>query len=542
MRYYLGVALATMSFLAPIGVAAASPSVAIHEVLFDPTGTDTGLEYISIKNIGSVSADLSGWELYPDGVGYFAFPAVTLSPGASVKVFIRGTGTNTDTSLYFSGASGNMGNSSGVVALFSSSSHSSDTIVSYVRYHKPGSSEHKTWESSAGSAGLWIVGSYVDVGSLVEGQPIVLTNESARTSGSGWSIGGSQADPAPSSSSDSQTSTGSSSDGAVVPSVAYAQPAIESKIKVYGGADISAVAGSVVALSASAEDLAGQPLEGARFLWNFGDGTYQEGRAVSHIFRYPGRYTAVVDASAGMYSASDSVNVSVVENPIIISELSPSKEKSFLASLVSSDYGGWIELYNSASQQIDISGIGVVVNQSKPFFFPAHSSLSAKSVVTIGDAVLGFPIPQKGAIRLLYANGIALSETSYDATGLIGGQGLTRQGEGFVVATATPGIFQIVGKGGALPVVGTAQVTKAQNIQHKNASATFSNPPGDKAQPFSQDSGGRLQPVALGASVSGVGSLFSLGVGAAVAFLGTLIVFVIKTLFQRYNKTNGQKQ
>ena len=54
--------------------AAALAQVVINEVLFDPTGSDTGLEWVELYNASDSAVNLSGWQLYPDGIGYFYFP------------------------------------------------------------------------------------------------------------------------------------------------------------------------------------------------------------------------------------------------------------------------------------------------------------------------------------------------------------------------------------------------------------------------------------------------------------------------------------
>lgn len=521
---------------------AATNGVVISEVLFDPTGTDTGLEYVAIKNIGSNAADLTGWHLYPDGVGYFTFPSFTLASDAIVKIYIRGSGTDSGNILYFSDTSGNMGNSSGAIALFSSSTHSSDTIVSYVRYHKPGSSEHKTWESSAASAGVWTLGSYIDLSSFTEGQAVVLSDESNKTSARGWIV------EDDGSSSDNNVTSPSTSSNSSVPPSAYSAPAVESKIKVYGGTDISAVAGSSVVFNASAEDFSGQPLDGARFLWNFGDGTYQEGRSVTHIFRYPGKYTAVVDASAGMNAASDRVTVSVIENPVIISEIMPSQAKGFFASLVSSDHGGWVEFYNEMNSTVDISGIGITFDDAHTFFFPAHSTIAGHSVVVIGDATLGFDVPKKGFIKILYANGSLMAVTAFDAAAVGSGQSVVRFDDAFVVATATPGVLSMRTGARSSPIapteVSNSKAAVSQGAAKKVArSSSSSSAPIVSAVPSrNPHTASALNAVSANNSFLTIHALYPLGIGVGVAIFATIVVFVLKTLFQRYNGTNDQKE
>src|SRR3989338_11658261 len=114
----------SLFLMMPVLAVASGGDIAISEVFFDPAGTDTGLEYIVIKNFGSGEVNLSGWDLYPAGVGYYTFPSFTLVAGSEVKVHIRASGSDGQADLYYASASGNMGNSSGSIALFSGTTHS----------------------------------------------------------------------------------------------------------------------------------------------------------------------------------------------------------------------------------------------------------------------------------------------------------------------------------------------------------------------------------------------------------------------------------
>src|SRR3989344_1667125 len=86
-----------MAFLPLAAVAA----VVINEVLFDPAGSDTGLEAIELYNPDGASASLGGWELYPDGIGYFTFPrSFSLPSRAFVTVHLRVSGSDDGANLY----------------------------------------------------------------------------------------------------------------------------------------------------------------------------------------------------------------------------------------------------------------------------------------------------------------------------------------------------------------------------------------------------------------------------------------------------------
>ena len=296
---------------------AGSSDIVISEILFDPAGTDTGLEYIILRNTGTDTVNMSGWDLYPDGAGYFTFPNVTLAGGASVKIILRQTGSSDETTLYHTSASGNMGNSSGSIALFSATAHNKDTLVSFVRYHKNGSAEHKTWESTAASASLWTVGAYVDIGSWQEGNIMKLMDVAQKTSATAWE--GVSYDSVSEANNIDTSADNVDQNGAVLPQEAYVpMPELPQKMRAYAGKDITVLVGAPTTFTGYAEDMSGEPLEGARFVWNFGDGSTGEGKSIFHAYRFPGSYTVFMDSSAGVYSTSDSVKVNAIESPLLI--------------------------------------------------------------------------------------------------------------------------------------------------------------------------------------------------------------------------------
>src|SRR3989344_811244 len=96
-----------------------------------------------------------------------------------------------------------------------------------------------------------------------------------------------------------------------LPSSAYSAPIIEQKLRVYAGKDQTVLVGALVAFEGYAQDQEGNALDGARFLWNFGDGSTGEGKTIRHTYFYPGMYRAFVDASVGIYSTSAALNITV---------------------------------------------------------------------------------------------------------------------------------------------------------------------------------------------------------------------------------------
>lgn len=145
MKYF------SFSLLTLFGMSQTLSQIVLNEILYDPDGTDTGGEMIEIRNAGTTSADLTGFDLYPDGIGYFTFPSVLLEPGAIAVVHLRQTGIDTESDFYHFAPTSNLGNSSGSAALFNGSTHSSSTIVGFVQW----GAGSKPWASAAVTAGVW---------------------------------------------------------------------------------------------------------------------------------------------------------------------------------------------------------------------------------------------------------------------------------------------------------------------------------------------------------------------------------------------------
>lgn len=425
MKSWLILGSAAAILLAPLF---SSASVVINEVLFNPSGgSDTGLEKIELYNPDAAAQDMSSWELYPDGIGYFVFPnGFSLATKSLVVIHLHASGTNDAANLYHSSATSNMGNSSGSVALFKPGGRNEDTIIDFVRYHKAGASERKTWESYAAEAGLWTVGTFVDVANLSEGNSIGLVSDGVRQNAASWkiytspSIGGANAAASGESSAPAATSTPATSPAAS--SGAAPKPSLGAD----AGPDATVIAGVVVTFRGMAFGLDGEPLPGARFLWNFGDGWIQEGKSLNHVYYFPGTYQANLSVSSGEYSGSDWRIITVIPPAITISEAKPGDN-------------GFVELFNASDQSIDLSGINLTDDARNIFRIPAGTVVGAGGVIVFANVISG--LNPSAALILRDARSSLLDEAEFSAL-LPRGASFERSGEKFVVAvTPTPGKF-----------------------------------------------------------------------------------------------------
>lgn len=382
--FFLGILLLT-----PLPLFA---SVVVNEVMFDPPGTDTGLEWIELYNSGSSPENISGWEVYPDGVGYIIFPQNTSISGKGfLLVHLRTSGTNTNTDFYFPQASGNLGNTSGSLALFSGEPRGKDTIKSFVQWGKEG----QTWESTASSSALWTKGTFIT--GYSEGNSIGLTTDGNTADGvSAWKVfsgltSGSTNSPL------TQVSS-SSTESIYSPSSSGSSSSVESRttvfpsIKAFAGEDKTVAAGSATDFLAMALGAGGEPLENARFWWNFGDGSFQEGRAVSHIFSIPGIYTVGLHISSGIYAASDYLLVTTIPNQLKIDS-------------VISGEAGHVRLRNPSDIEVDIGG-WIIEVEGKQFIIPWRTKIAKGSSVALPNQTTGLLQVSLDDLTLRYPNSV----------------------------------------------------------------------------------------------------------------------------------------
>lgn len=354
-------------------------SVVINEILFNPSGDDRSLELIEIYNSGNSEEDLSGWQVYPDGIGYFLFPdGFKLNPKSFVTLHLRAIGANSKNDLYFPEASSNMGNTSGSAAIFSGAPRGKNTIKSFAQWGRAG----ETWESDASEAGIWIKGTYIDIANLVEGNSVGLIHDGVGGSASSWKIfdsptAGLNSKPEiQTASENSNSSQNQSNTQSPQQQLMSYQQSSWPVIKVFAGDDKIVAVGSLTEFFGSALGAQNEPLENARFWWNFGDGASEEGKIVSHIFQSPGNYTVGLHVSSGGFSASDYMNVSVAQNQIVISGV-----------LIGES--GHIKINNPAAEEVDIGQWFFEDATGRIFVIPAKTKIGGKSEIAFSNSLTG---------------------------------------------------------------------------------------------------------------------------------------------------------
>lgn len=181
----------------------------------------------------------------------------------------------------------------------------------------------------------------------------------------------------------------------------YIPPEQMPSIKVYAGKDKTMIVGALGNFNGETLGLENKPLEGARFLWNFGDGTLKDGQNVMHFYRYPGEYKVVLDVSAmGQYTKVDSLKVKVIPNEVFISE-------------IKTGIDSFVELQNKSKEEINISGWRFR-SENQTFTFAKNSFIRPKSslIIPVSSSGILFGL-RSSKVELLYPGGFLADVFEY---------------------------------------------------------------------------------------------------------------------------------
>ncbi len=333
----------------------AHASVLLTEIMYDVSGTDTGREWVEITNTGSSSIDISAFKFFEANTNHTLSVVQgggVLAAGASAIIaddeekFLLDWPTF---SGHLLGSSFSLSQSGETLILKDSALSVLDSV---------------SYDPAAGAGG---------------------DGKSLQRAGSVFSA----AVPTPGSYGSSNASN--TADAAATTSPVAAQPepiagASPSPITVRISSEVRSVAGGGSYFSASAYGTLGVPLQGARFIWNFGDGTTAEGSPVLHSFAYPGRY--VVTVSAG-YSYSSGLDRMVVE--------------AAAASVLLEAIGdGSLLIRNKGPQEMNI-GLWSLADGDKKYVIPDGTIILAGEGVRFAAAITGLAGSRDAA--LLYPNG-----------------------------------------------------------------------------------------------------------------------------------------
>lgn len=394
MKFVVALVLYCLLFLPHFAFAA----VVINEIAWMGTAVSTADEWMELVNDGPAAVDLTGWRLEAtDGV-----PAIALSGSMSAGSFFLlertddGTVPGITANLIYTGA---LSNSGETLILKDASGAAVETVD---------------------ASGGWPAGDNA-------------TKDTMQRSGTGWIT----ASPTPRAANAGSTSSAPQP----VPPAAEPTPAPPSPQASAGaapapslgadaGSDVVAIAGAIVQFNGLSFGLDGKPLDGARFFWNFGDGSTQEARSPTHIFYFPGTYHANLLVQSGYYAGSDWRTITVLPAEISISEIQPGEN-------------GFIEIANASAARVDIGGVFLTDDQRFVFRVPSGTVIGPKGVVVLPSA--NTHLAPTTYLDLRDARGVTLDVVRFSGS-LPAGTSWEREGYDFrAQPKPTPGTFTVQG-------------------------------------------------------------------------------------------------
>jgi len=363
--------------------------VEFSEVMYDlETGGDSGREWVEIWNGGSSSVDVSGYRFREGGSNHaltLSQGSPTLAPGGVAIIADNPEKFLTDNPS-FSGtifdSSFSLSNTGEALILKDSALLDLDSFTYSSEMGAAG--DGKSLQKSGGSwiAGLPTPGS-VAVGSAPSSSS---TGDSSSSSDSSDEI---LVETSSSASQSSAVASGSSSKWPTKP-----------QIYSYAGDDRAVTVGTPEEFIGEALGIDKKPLQNARYLWNFGDGAYAEGKHVLHAYHYPGSYVATLDVSSGEFSNSDKLIVTVAAADLALR----SSQDTF---------GGFLEIENRGSEEVDLS-YWQLLSGGKLYTLPKDTFLLAKKSVRFPEGVTSLSFAPSAELR--YPNGtLALGSNAESA-------------------------------------------------------------------------------------------------------------------------------
>lgn len=358
-RSSISIALFSLFLAAPLYVHA---SVRITEIMYDLEGTDAGREWVEVANDGSDPVDIAAFRLFEGGTNHRLTSvqgSTVLAPGSAAVIADDSTKFLADWSsytgmLFDTSFAGGLSNSGEVLTLRNGDLADADSVTYASGWGGAGDGNSLTRLGSSFSGAVPSPGVY-----------------------GGADSSGAQAQ--------SQESTSSSSDTSVTP----AAVAPQKMISVYAGDARSVTVGADSVYRAEVFGTSGEKASSPRVVWNFGDGTIQEGVSVAHAYAYPGKYAVLVSGSLGEYSAL--ARFTVVALPAEVS--------------LRVETDGTLSVLNTGARDADISR-WIVTRNGFDFRFPEGTIVLAGEGVHLPATT---HIPSSGEALLRYPNGMPAS-------------------------------------------------------------------------------------------------------------------------------------
>lgn len=377
------------SLLLLISVIAQARALLISEVMSNPTGDDSGREWIEIYNNTDSSVDLSTLTIsIKGGTALVATPlsgGTTLASGGYAIVGSTVSGATKFTQDYstYSGP------------LFKSSISLVNTGATSIDIKVNGSVADSLPSYTAAKEGSTL--SLVN-GSFVQSNPTPGSANEAIAAGSD----------------SSQTNTASATTTTNNNQITIQQQSAPSPdIVLYMPFEKTVVAGAESIFSTSGTSRSGSKIDGLVCTWAFGDGGQGTGTSTSYKYVYPGHYIAQVEASNGIVVGIGTTKVRVVPPDLSITKVESGK------------YGTYVDISNPNAYDLDLSQWKLSFDGAS-FPFPKNTILPGGAATRFSGLAMGFAsttITSGTVVKILFPNleDVAMYAVPNSIQGLVAG-------------------------------------------------------------------------------------------------------------------------
>lgn len=343
---------------------AQAEALIINEIMSNPTGDDSGREWIELYNDGTEDADLSSVTVSIKGgnpVLVTPMQGGTLLPAGGYAIIASVVSGQTRFIQDYPTYSG---------MLFRSSISLVNTGSTSIEIKSNGSTTAGPLSYVAAKEGNSL--------SFINGEHIAGTP----TPGSQNSAPENSQDEPPSSSAVPTSSQ------VTIPQLAPASP----DITIYLPDKKTVAAGAESDYSVFSLTRSGKAIPDLRYTWAFGDGGQAVGSSTKYAYAYPGRYVAYVEANSASVFATARMEVRVVAPEIEI------------ASIGSGRYGSYIDIRNPNPYPLDMSQWGFSIDGA--FFpFPKNTTILPQETTRFSGRAMGFAsttIATTSLVRILF--------------------------------------------------------------------------------------------------------------------------------------------
>lgn len=355
-------------------------ALTISEIMYDVAGTDTGREWIEVRNTTTKALDIASYIFLENNVNHtigvytsYADPAPTL-PVDGYAIIADNPAKFLEDWPDFKGflfdSAFSLSNTGEMLRLIDSYGETVDT---------------REYTGDIGAKGDGFSLQYIDnvlrASKPTPGDVNVATATTSTTTTA--------------SSSTTTTGTGSINSTSTVPITTQAAnvsthtsqidlvSAVEKiSIKISAGRDRLTTINTPISFSGAIAD--NDTIGKITFYWNFGDGNTAKGRVVDHVYEYPGLYSVVLNAVSGKERATSRTDVVVVE-PSVSVESSTNT----------------VVVHNNASLELNI-GDFILKNDGSSYIFPKDTIIQAHTAVPFSRHL--FPKLGTSTVDILFPN------------------------------------------------------------------------------------------------------------------------------------------